>query len=215
MKRRIIITGDGSPTFYVENLNEHYHSVFGARTESKHIFINAGLNYLDNKQLSILEIGFGTGLNTYLTLNMSINRKIRYYAIEKYPLELQEWKQLDYAEENDPFPLAFQKLHHAPWGEWMSINPGFELYKEKTDLRDFKPPPDQDIIYFDAFAPDVQPGLWTESIFQKLFECLKKGGVLLTYSVKGIVRKNLQNCGFKAEKLPGPTKKRHILRASK
>jgi tRNA U34 5-methylaminomethyl-2-thiouridine-forming methyltransferase MnmC len=215
MKRKIIQTGDGSPTIYVENLNEHYHSVFGARAESEHIFINAGLNYLDYKNISILEIGFGTGLNTYLTLNMSMNRKIRYYAIEKYPLEPEEWDALIYAHEKDPFSSSFREIHSAPWGEWVSLNPGFELFKEKTDLKDFTPPPGQDLIYFDAFAPEVQPGLWTESIFQKLYECMKKGGVLLTYSVKGSVRKSLKNCGFDTEKLPGPTGKRHILRASK
>lgn len=213
MKRIIMQTADGSPTFFVENLNEHYHSVYGARAESEHIFIGAGLNSIAHNQINILEIGFGTGLNTYLSINYAIDRIIRYYAIEKFPLEKKEWEQLDYSNARDPFPHSFRKIHLAPWGKWIEIETGFQLFKEKTDLLDFIPPPALDLVYFDAFAPDVQPELWTENIFHKLYECLKTGGILVTYSVKGTVRKNLQKCGFRVEKVPGPTGKRHILRA--
>lgn len=215
MKRKIIKSGDGTPTIYVESLDEHYHSVHGARAESEHIFIDAGLKNIKKEELNILEIGFGTGLNAYLTLNNKNNHHIHYYTIEKYPLEEYEWKQLDYINEHDPIKEGFAKIHQANWEKWVEIEPGFKLFKKKADLKNFTPPSSQDLIYFDAFAPDVQPELWSREIFKKLYECLARGDILVTYSVKGFVRRNLIDCGFILEKMPGPKGKRHMLRARK
>ena len=216
MKRQIITSADGSPTIYVEELDEHYHSTFGARNESEHVFITAGLDYFRKEELNILEIGFGTGLNAYLT----VNRKkegltIRYYAIEKYPLLRDEWKQLNYERDEDSHPEVFHDLHECSWECWNTILPDFKIYKSAADLNNFSPPPGQDLIYFDAFAPDVQPGLWSHAIFEKLYSSLNPGGILVTYSVKGSVRRTMTDCGFRTEKLPGPRGKRHMLRACK
>mgnify|MGYP006287277881 CR=1 FL=1 len=219
MKREIKISEDGSPTIYVEELDEHYHSLFGARTESEHIFINAGLNYFQNKnieQLNILEIGLGTGLNAYLSVqNMSDNSKINYYAIEKYPLEKNEWESLNFINPRDRYPEVFQKIHETGWEEWTELIEGFYLLKNKADLKNFIPPASLHIVYFDAFAPDAQPELWSSDIFSKLYDAMRAGGILVTYSVKGFVKQNLRTSGFFIEKLKGPRGKRHMLRAIK
>lgn len=213
VKREIIRSEDGSPTLFVEELNEHYHSVYGARTESEHIFISAGLKYMKKDPLNILEIGFGTGLNAYLTLQNQEKRKISYTGIEKYPLLTEEYELLDYSVPEDKNPGIYLKMHQLPWESRHEIITGFTLLKSKQDLNDFIPPAEQDIIYFDAFAPSVQPDLWSVPNFKKLFECLNTGGILVTYSVKGMVRRNLKECGFSIEKIPGPKGKRHVLRA--
>lgn len=219
MKREIILSEDGSPTIYVEELDEHYHSVFGARSESEHIFINAGLNYFDNKnieQLNILEIGLGTGLNAYLSAqNINSFGEINYYAIEKYPLKKKEWKKLGYISPEDKHPQAFYKIHESDWETWTELIEGFNFYKTKTDLRKFIPPPGIDLVYFDAFAPEVQPELWSKQIFSGLYKVMQKGAVLVSYSVKGMVKQNLRDSGFIIEKLKGPRGKRHMLRAIK
>ncbi len=219
MKRNIITSGDGTPTIYVEGLKEHYHSVFGARTESEHIYIGAGLNYFEKPEglsLNVLEIGLGTGLNAYLTLlNKKEGWSIRYYGIEKYPLEKAEWEVLDYRLPEDDLPKTFEQIHTAEWEMPAELIPGFVFFKSHVDLNDFIPPSNQDIIYFDAFAPDVQPDLWSVKNFSKLYTCLRPGGILVTYSVKAMVKQNLKEAGFMISRLPGPRGKRHILRAVK
>ncbi len=219
MKREIKISGDGSSTIYVEKLDEHYHSIFGARTESEHIFINAGLNYFQNKnikQLNILEIGLGTGLNAYLSVqNLLSPLKINYYALEKYPLEKNEWEKLNLTSPEDKYPGVFQKIHESGWEEWIELIEGFNLFKIKADLKNFIPPTGLHLVYFDAFAPDVQPELWSSDIFSKFYDAMQTGSILVTYSVKGLVKQNLRASGFSIEKLKGPQGKRHMLRAIK
>lgn len=224
MTHEFIRTADGSTTLYVPELNEHYHSVHGAVQESVHIFIRAGIEYYrENTQnpsapLRILEAGFGTGLNAYLTLAHTATQELAviYHSLEKYPLTPEEAARLNYTEHIlYPRPEDFIRLHEAPWETLSAITPDFSLCKHRQDLRDTCFPPEYDLVFFDAFNPDVQPHLWTEEVFRRFFDALKPGGILVTYCVKGIVKQALRQVGFNLKRLPGPPGKREMLRATK
>lgn len=219
MIRTIEQTEDGSATLYVPELDEHYHSVKGAQTESQHIFIDMGLNASTVTQPHVLEIGFGTGLNALLTLEAAEKnkRQVHYTGIERYPLSWQEVDVLHYS--NNPL---FEQLHTAPWNKDVRITPYFTLHKIEADVREILNKlteanhPRFDVVYFDAFAPDKQPEMWDEAIFQDLHNCMKDKGILTTYCAKGSVRRLMQSIGFVVERLPGPPGgKREILRATK
>lgn len=224
MPHEFIQTEDGSTTLYVPELNEHYHSVHGAIQESTHIFIGAGIRFyrethsLKDAPLHILEAGFGTGLNAYLTLVYAANENIPvvYHSFEKYPLPASESGQLNY-KAHIPYssPEHFTLLHTSPWECGEEIIPMFSLHKHQADFREVCFTPQFDIVFFDAFNPDVQPHLWTEEVFRKFYTALKPGGILVTYCVKGIVKQALRNVGFTLKRLPGPPGKREMLRATK
>jgi len=210
-----VVSKDGSSTLYVPHLNEHYHSTNGAVQESMHVFINSALNKFEGEQVSILEFGFGTGLNAFLTL---INAKadVYYHSIEKYPLNTDKIALLNYGQiEEGRHQVHFNNLHQANWGEEAEIKEGFHLYKQQCDFKTVLLEQKYNLIYFDAFAPDVQPMLWTKDIFKKAYEALLPGGILTTYCAKGIVRRTMQEVGFSVERLPGPPGKREMLRATK
>lgn len=222
MERTIERTADGSATLFVPELDEHYHSVKGAQTESQHIFIDLGLNASAAARPRVLEIGFGTGLNALLTLDAAeeSRRKVHYTGIELYPLPWETVKQLGYSD--SPF---FEALHTAPWEEDSIISPYFTLRKLQADFTsqaDFtKELPITfgrpfDLIYFDAFAPEKQPEMWSQELFNRLYVSMNSGGILTTYCAKGIVRRMLQTAGFTVERLPGPPDgKREVLRGRK
>ncbi|MGZ2371143.1 tRNA (5-methylaminomethyl-2-thiouridine)(34)-methyltransferase MnmD [Ancylomarina sp. YFZ004] len=218
LKREIKLTEDGSHTIFIPELNEHYHSTHGAIQEAIHVYINAGLRFSDKSPIRILEIGFGTGLNTYLSLveAESNKRSIVYHSLERYPIETEQLEVLNYPELIDfDKPELFKKLHEADWNKLCEISDYFSLEKINGDLKkiDFK---DQyDLIYFDAFAPDIQPELWTETIFKKLYHCTNPNATLVTYCSKGIVKRALRTSGFEVKRLAGPPGKHHILRATK
>jgi len=221
-KLEIRRTLDGSDTLFVPELNEHYHSVFGALQESTHVFIKNGFLDVDtgNDPVSVLEVGFGTGLNALLT-NLTAKtqgREVHYAAIEKYPLEKEAWSLLNYPlllQEQDAAE-EFRKIHEVAWEEPQKIHKRFTLTKIQQDIRSFSPPKKKfHIVYFDAFGPDVQPDLWSEEVFQHMYHLLMPGGILITYSCKGKVKRNLKIAGFTIEKLPAPPGKREILRARK
>ena len=221
MERKRIATEDGSHSFYVPELDEHYHSTHGAIQESRHVFINAGLKQCSRAQpLHILEIGFGTGLNALLTLTDDLHQNglIYYDALEAYPLGSDEIADLNYTELLDIADMhpVFIKMHAVKWGSPISIHQGFQLNKIREPLEQFQPPIDRyHLVYFDAFAPTVQPKLWTEEIFRKIYSSMKSGGVLVTYCAKGSVKRALKASGFKLESLEGPKGKREMTRASK
>lgn len=219
MERRIVLTADGSHSLRVDDLNEQYHSQFGAITESRHVFIKSGLSQLETLSLNILEVGFGTGLNALLSAIYSEENKgprIFYTGIEKYPLSLEEWSLLNYADHlGREWTSLFHELHGCPWDSQVELTERFQLLKLKLDIKDWKADRKYDLVYFDAFAPEVQPELWNSDIFARIYENMYEGGLLLTYSVKGSIRRVLEETGFKAEKLEGPPGKRHILRATK
>lgn len=212
MERIIEHTADGSATLFVPELNEHYHSVKGAFTESRHIFIERGLKASSIAVPHILEIGFGTGLNALLTLleTEEGERDVHYTGVELYPLPWETISQLGYSDH----PL-FKELHTAPWEEDVPITPRFTLRKVRADVNEMAIP-SCSIIYFDAFAPEKQPEMWTQKLFNRLYVHMEPGGILTTYCAKGVVRRALQTAGFTVERLSGPPGgKREILRATK
>ena len=223
MKREIIITGDGSHSFSVPELNVAYHSIHGAIQESMHVYIKTGLtdsglfDYVGVHH--ILEVGFGTGLNALLTLVEADKHKNRIYytAIEPYPLHETEISQLNYCEYlNLPhYQHLFEKMHLCEWEEMIEITEYFRLTKIKCKLIYFSTENSFFIIYFDAFAPKAQPEVWTKAVFDKMYSILQPGGILVTYCSKGDVRRAMMAAGFQVEKLQGPSNKREMLRARK
>jgi tRNA U34 5-methylaminomethyl-2-thiouridine-forming methyltransferase MnmC len=218
MKRELRITGDGSHTLYVSELNEPYHSIHGAIQESQHVFIEEGFHQIIHSPLRILEIGLGTGLNLWLTAIESKNRGIEvyYHAVEKYPLQPQEYSALNF-EQFSPGtePGLLKSIHNATWGTEVFLTNHIRIFKEESDFRSMNPPCCFDLVYFDAFAPNKQPELWSESIFNKICNLMNPGAILVTYSARGSVRRTMQACGFRVEKVPGPPGKREMLRARK
>ena len=222
IKRSIIRTSDGSKTIQIKDWDEQYHSIHGALQEAKHVYLEAGfktyLNRFPNlKNLNVLEIGFGTGLNAYLTAFESTKYPIKtyYHAIEAYPLKEQELKDLEYDKLSDLDPLIFHKIHDCSWGNMNQISTEFSIIKRKEFFSEINDINFFDIVYFDAFGPRVQPELWGVEIFLKMYNALKLNGVLVTYSAKGSVRRTMQNLGFKVERINGPVGKREMLRSTK
>ena len=182
-----------------------------------HVFINTGFRTCTKNPVHIFEVGFGTGLNAFLTLIEAQKQSItvNYQSIELFPLEKNVFDNLDYADFLASNNIIFKALHEAPWNNKTQILPCFQLTKIKEDLLNFNFSENYDLVYFDAFSPATQPELWSEEIFDKLFKHLNEGGILTTYCAKGAVRRSLQNVGFKTERLPGPPGKREMLRATK
>lgn len=218
MELQLQHTEDGSDTLYLPQLDEHYHSVHGAIQESQHVFIRHGLNlFSERKCVKIFEIGFGTGLNALLSLDFAVAHRMNvdYYAIEKYPLDESVYGRLNYANAIGGYGFEYTLMHEAEWGGRTSIADAFNLTKIKADLTNSNIGNGYDLVYQDAFAPDKQPEMWTADVFEKLYEAMSKCGVLVTYSAKGQVRRNMQAAGFTVERLPGPPGKREMLRACK
>jgi len=213
----IITTSDGSHTLYVPEINEHYHSVNGALQESLHIFIKNGFETTTANHVNILEIGFGAGLNALLTaISAEKNkREVFYTAIEKYPLPQTITDVLNYETLLDVQHGLFRQIHNAPWNCYHTITQHFTIGKIAADATKIIPEGKYDIIYFDAFDPNKQPEMWTKEIFEKIYLFTSESGILLTYSAKGEVKRNLKSCGFSVAILPGPPGKRHIVKAVK
>lgn len=216
MKREIIITSDGSSTIHLPDWNEQYHSKNGSINETYHVFINSGLKQVKTEEVSILEIGFGTGLNCFITY-LASKRKIDYVGVEAYPVTAEEVKKMNFISvlEAEKESDMFDKIHDVSWDEKHQISDRFSLLKRKQFFEDIEDKDVFNLIYFDAFGARVQPQLWTEEIFKKMFDALKVDGVLVTYSAKGSVRRAMQAVGFMVERLPGPPGKREMLRATK
>lgn len=216
---QIVKTEDGSATLYNCDLKEHYHSTFGALQESRHVFIKTGLDHLSSEldSINVLEVGFGTGLNALLALLWTNKNEklVNYTGIEAYPVSMKTAEELNYPKILEVDEATFLKMHS---GGTESVNFSehfiFELISgliQETQLEESF----YDLVFFDAFSPDTQPELWTELLFEKLNRSMKQGGILTTYSTKGIVKRALKSAGFSVEKLPGPPGKREILRAKK
>lgn len=215
---KLIITSDGSHTIYVPELNEHYHSVHGAIQESEFIFIKTGFESCRADKVNIFEVGFGTGLNAFLTAmkSQSDNREVNYTAIEKFPLEESMVSLLNYPQfEGEAGMEIFDLIHRLPWNHRARICRNFNLMKINGDITNYSIPGTYNLIYFDAFSPDKQPEIWSREVLESIAAVTEKDGIFVTYSAKGEVRRNLSACGFEVTLLPGPPGKRQIIRAVK
>lgn len=219
MKREIIKTLDGSTTIHLKEWDECYHSKHGAIQEAKHVFIKNGLSLFESNPVSILEIGFGTGLNAFITFLESVQKqqKINYVGVEAYPVEAKEVLEMNYVSEleADAFKDIFAKMHECEWNEKIDISTDFSLTKRKQFFDEIDDLEIFDLIYFDAFGYRVQPELWSTEIFQKMYNSLKPNGVLVTYAARGVVKRSMIAVGFTVEKLAGPPGKREMFRAFK
>jgi tRNA U34 5-methylaminomethyl-2-thiouridine-forming methyltransferase MnmC len=226
LENRVIqVTADGSHTIAIPELNLAYHSRYGAMQESRHVFIKAGLHHFlqlnilkRNEALQIFELGFGTGLNALLSLHeaVNLNQKIYYDTVEPFPISIEEAQNLNYSLFlNGVLQQEFIKMHQCEWNEKISIHPLFLFEKSNIYVRDFETEAKFHVIYFDAFDPGFQPGLWTENVFSKMFGLLYENGILATYSSKGSVRKHCSRLVLKLKKISGPQGKREIIRATK
>ena len=218
MNIEITRTLDGSDTLYLADIDEHYHSTFGAIQESMHVFIRSGFDFCPKPEIRILEIGLGTGLNCLLTwmAGRDSGKVVQYFAVEKYPLPAGILKNLNYGERFTPAEAdIFSDIHNCAWNCNVQIDDSFVLHKIEADLLNlnFSDLPNFDLIYFDAFSPEKQPELWNLYIFETLFQQMSANGILVTYCAKGSVRRNLQAAGFSTERIPGPPGKREMLRA--
>lgn len=217
----IFTTQDGSHSIQSEQFGVSYHSKYGAIQETHHVFINAALRMkaIVQSEISILEIGFGTGLNAYMTW-LEGNRQhltINYTGVEAYPIALDTAQSLNYTEllKVSPDNDVFLKMHHQPWNTEEAITENFKFKKLNCQFQELVAHNEFDIIYFDAFAPTAQPELWEHAIFEIMYNALKPSGVLTTYCAKGVVKRTMKAVGFKVEKLPGPPGKREMTRAIK
>lgn len=214
----LIVTSDGSHTIFVPELNEHYHSIHGAVQESALVYIKNGLEFCETNPLNIFEAGFGTGLNALLTAISGTKKKriIHYTSIEKYPLPKSVIKTLNHGDfAGSEGKQVFEKIHNSKWGSFEKITGYFYLKKIKCDLVRDHIEGKFDLIYFDAFGPDKQPDIWTDRVFEKISEITVSGGIFVTYSAKGGVKRLLKSNGFKVAMLPGPPGKREMIRAIK
>jgi len=215
MKSELILTEDGSNSLYVPEIDECYHSSHGAIQESRHIFIEAGLKQCRKSEINVLEVGFGTGLNAFLTMIEAerSGKQIQYVSLEKYPVETEKALRLNYPEELSPEKRSFFELMHiSAWNEKIQITPFFSLEKIKTDFTQYTPEHKFDVIFFDAFSPEKQPEMWTQERFELIYKHCNHGAILTTYCAKGVVRRSMQVAGFIVERLAGPPGKREILR---
>jgi tRNA U34 5-methylaminomethyl-2-thiouridine-forming methyltransferase MnmC len=215
MNCELILTEDGSHTLFVPAIDECYHSTHGAMQESRHIFIEEGLKQCTKSDIHVLEIGFGTGLNAFLTMIEAerSGKHIHYTTLEKYPLEIDKALQLNYTDGlSSENRIDFEKMHTSSWNENIQITPFFILKKIETDFTSYIFKDNFDVVFFDAFSPEKQPEMWTQELFEQIFNQCIAGSILTTYCAKGVVRRAMQAAGFKVERLPGPPGKREILR---
>jgi tRNA U34 5-methylaminomethyl-2-thiouridine-forming methyltransferase MnmC len=216
---KIITTNDGSHSLLHEALNETYHSTNGAIQESTHVFIKNGFDFVleKKKDVKILEVGFGTGLNTWLTLKaVGMNNPVVHYtSLDAFPIEESIWSQLNYAEGAEDKTL-FEKIHGVTWNESHKITPQFQLRKLKTTLQEVELGANHyDLIYFDAFAPNKQPEMWQFPLLQKVVASMNSGAAFVTYCAQGQLKRDLKSLGLVVESLPGSPGKREMVRASK
>lgn len=221
MKREIKSTLDGSKTLYIKDLDEHYHSHNGALQEAEHVFIKNGLNRIENYEINILELGFGTGLNALVTINEYFKKNkeliIHYFTIDKYPVNPQEISELNYSElfSFENAEEIYQKIHHVEWNKSHEIFPNFYFTKYNLDFFKLKEInlPEINLVYYDCFGAKVQPDLWEKPLFEIVKNKMKTGGLLTTYSSKGSVRRILKELNFEVTKLEGPKGKREMINA--
>ncbi|HEY8510658.1 MAG TPA: tRNA (5-methylaminomethyl-2-thiouridine)(34)-methyltransferase MnmD [Cyclobacteriaceae bacterium] len=219
MDPEIIVTGDGSHSLYHATINETYHSRHGALAESQHVFIQHGLAYASpsNEPVRVLEVGFGTGLNALLTWQhaRAMNQPVHYTGIERFPLSEQIWRKLNYGTSLNA-EREFTTLHTVSWNEPHALDQHFRFLKRDLGIEDFVSGDSlYDVVYYDAFAPEKQPEMWTSQTLSVVVNALRPGGILVTYCAKGRFRRDLRGLGMDVQSLAGPPGKREMTRAQK
>lgn len=217
MEREIIQTEDGSSSIFVKNLGETYHSIHGAAQEALHVYIENGMKRCDKTHLSILEMGFGTGLNFVLSYQTALaqNRSLDYVGVEAYPITEQEWKLLNYDDIAGNIPHRLHDIHSLEWNIKQSLNESIWLTKVHSTFENLELSQSFDVVYYDAFGYNYQPELWSLELFHKMNNLLHSEGILVTYACKGIIKQNLRAAGFKVKRVPGPPGKREMIVAYK
>jgi tRNA U34 5-methylaminomethyl-2-thiouridine-forming methyltransferase MnmC len=219
---RVLTTDDGSRTLYLPGMDETYHSTHGAVTESSYVYIERGLDCWRSENpgldhVRVFEMGLGTGTNALLAMEWCERWGISmdYFTVEKFPLSetlmRDYWGDTGYAERSEA-------LHAAPWEQWVDIplpSGQFKLFKHQSDIQQATVPDQVDVVFWDAFGPKKQEGVWGEALFVPIYEAMDARGMLVTYSAAGEVKRSLKSVGFVLEKLDGPPFKRHMLRARK
>lgn len=215
MNRKIIVTSDGSTTIQLTDWDECYHSKNGAIQEAKHVFIQNGLASINKKEIAILEIGFGTGLNAFITFLEAKEKQlhINYTGVEAFPVSVEEISLMNYVVELEAkeFQTQFDAMHECEWEQSVSISNNFILTKKKLDFREVNFSNQFDIIYFDAFGYQFQPELWSVDVFKRMYDSLNQSGLLVTYAARGVLKRNLKEVGFQVTKFPGPPGKREMM----
>ena len=219
MKREVVETGDGSKTIRIIDLDENYHSSHGALQEAMHVFMKNGLNSTSKLQVNVFEMGFGTGLNAFLTAVIAeeTGRQVFYQGVEAFTVSEDELEALGYktilGEENSSI---YSKINEAEWEKVIQVTDNLGVLKNEAKLQDLPLKKEFfDIIYYDAFGPRAQDEMWSVELFQKMYDSLQKGGFLVTYCAKGQVKRNMKEVGFEIERLEGPPGKREMTRAWK
>jgi tRNA U34 5-methylaminomethyl-2-thiouridine-forming methyltransferase MnmC len=219
LEREIIHTSDGSTTIHIKDWNESYHSKHGAIQEAMHVFIKNGLALFPNQKISILEIGFGTGLNAFITYleAQKLGQTINYVGVEAYPISKLEIQSMNYLQELNALDSkdVFDQMHASNWEETNKLSESFSLTKRKQFFQDIQDIEQFDLIYFYAFGYRVQPELWSTKVFESMYKALKPGSILVTYAARGVVKRSMIEVGFTVEKLAGPPGKREMFRAKK
>jgi len=215
----IFVTQDGSHSILSEKYGVTYHSKYGAIQETQHVFIEAALNFktATQKELNVLDIGLGSGLNAYMTFLEAEKQdlQIDYTGIEAFPIDMEQAKTLNYATELQQSADSFLQFHNCEWNTPIEMSSGFRFTKLLQSFQDIDFENEFDLIYFDAFAPSAQPELWEIPLLQKMYKALKINGIMTTYCAKGVVKRNLKSIGFEVEGIPGPPGKREMTRAVK
>ncbi len=221
MPNQLFETQDGSHSILSAQFGVAYHSKHGAIQETQHVFIDAALKFkaVSHTALSVLDIGFGTGLNAYMTLLEAEKSSlaINYTGIEAFPISYQQATDLNYSTllKTENFQTTFLEMHRADWATPVQLTDHFQFTKKQIKFETIHFVNQFDIIYFDAFAPNAQPELWEADLLEKMYQALKKDGVLVTYCAKGVVKRTLKAVGFEIEALKGPPGKREMTRAIK
>ncbi|MBB1140444.1 tRNA (5-methylaminomethyl-2-thiouridine)(34)-methyltransferase MnmD [Myroides sp. WP-1] len=222
MKRKIIVTSDGSHSLEMEEWGETYHSIHGAIQESNHVYIEQGLmKFIHQEEIHILEFGLGTGLNAFLTMAVLVPKEkaLVYHSIEAFPLNQEEYQVLDFPSllpEFEEGKTLFATLHQADWNREVQLHKQVVIQKLQSKFEEVTVETNYfDIVYFDVFGYQFQPHLWSEEIFKKAYDSLKKGGVLVTYACRSAIKRNLKAVGFTLEIVPGPPGKREMTLAFK
>lgn len=213
-------TADGSNTLFNAHIGEHYHSKHGALQESKHVFIGAGLKHMADKKsaISILEVGFGTGLNFILSHDYATQNQIEidYCGIEAYPLTLKLIQQTGYQQfVSHTIWQEFNAVYEAALSVPQALSAACNLAIEVCTLANFSTKKQFDLIYFDAFSVQHQPEMWTDEMIAHTCSFLNPGGCLVTYAITGNLKRSVKSNGCTIEKLPGAPGKREMLRATK